>query len=165
MFCNLSVWVASIRNMKKVTTFQKGPPILAFGNRHYKAHLFVSNSSLIDYTIIIRQMVFCIKIFNGFINLDLSKHIYVQSCSLPLRSKRYPCFKTMNNFESSLRKISSFGVAWEIANNLAEMGLDICDHPSTEKSALTKYFQQRTTFCFNERLSDSWTLGCDDNHC
>ena len=46
-------------------------------------------------------------------------------------------------------KKSLFSVACQIANKLSEMILDLRHNNSTAKSALTKYFQQSTSFCFN----------------
>ena len=43
-----------------------------------------------------------------------------------------------------------------MATKLSETRLDVRDHPSNVNSGLYKDFQQRTTFCFDEHLSNSW---------
>ena len=158
MSFSVPVRVASIENKRKLLTFQKRALKWAFGNQNYKPLLCASNSLPICYTIIVRQMFFLSKNFNGLNNLEWSKYLYVQSCPLPLHSERYPRFITMHNFKPSQRKFSFFSVTCQIANKLSEMRTDIRSNLSTVKSDLTKEFQQRTTSCFNERLSNSWTL-------
>ena len=100
--CFLACWYsfASIENLRSLPVFQRSALERVFGNQLYKPHFCSSSSFSICYTFIIGQLI-CVSEILGFINLDSSKYIYIQSCLTPFRCERYPHCKIMNNFEPS----------------------------------------------------------------
>ena len=67
--------------------------------------------------------------FSTVFSFQIQQNTFIFTPVLYNRSERYLCFKNMNKRKPRMKKISFFGVAWQIANKLSEMRLDLRDHP------------------------------------
>ena len=164
IFLSVLFWVASIGHLRKLLTFHKTALKWAFLNQVYNP-LLCSSISMEYFTLWSLDKMFSSTNFSTVFSFQIFQRHLCSYLSFTISLWNLTSLSTLWITAKQMWKRGLLSVSLAKLPKLSELGLDIRDHFPTLKPASTKIFQQRTTFCFNERLEISWTPDCDSNHC